>query len=87
MKGPESVDANVVAAYLDNELDPDQVADLEKKCLVSDVHLAEVASVHQILSLIGQKAKVPTEARHRMYRLIKGREAVKPEADSRLASD
>ena len=79
-RGPTRVDPNIVASYLDNELDPDQVAELEKKCLTSDVHLAEVASVHQILSLIGQKAKVPTEARHRMYHLIKGREAVKPRA-------
>ncbi len=79
LKGPDSVDANIVASYLDNELDPDAVAELEKKCLMSDVHLAEVASVHQVLSLIGQKAKVPVEARHRMYQLIKGREAVKPQ--------
>ena len=79
LKGPDSVDANIVASYLDNELDPDAVAELEKKCLISDVHLAEVASVHQVLSLIGQKAKVPVEARHRMYQLIKGREAVKPQ--------
>jgi hypothetical protein len=78
--GPEAIDANVVASYLDNELDPELVAELEKKCLMSDVHLAEVASVHQILSLIGQKAKVPVEARRRMYQLVKGREAVKPAA-------
>jgi len=78
--GPEAVDANLVAAYLDNELDPDPVAELEKKYLTSDVLLAEVASVHQILSLIGQKAKVPTEARHRMYHLVKGREAVRSHA-------
>lgn len=78
--GQDSVDVNVVASYLDNQLDPDQVAELEKRCLTSDVHLAEVASVHQILSLIGQKAKVPVEARRRMYQLIKGREAVKPRA-------
>ncbi len=78
--GADAVDANLVARYLDNDLDPDQVAELEKKCLTSDVHLAEVASVHQILSLIGQKAKVPVEARHRMYQLFKGREAVKPQA-------
>lgn len=78
--GPEAVDANVVASYLDNELDPDSVAALEKKCLTSDVHLAEVASVHQVLSLIGQKAKVPAEARRRMYHLIKGRESVHGQA-------
>lgn len=74
--GPDPTDPNVVAAYLDNELDAEHVAEYEKKCLTSDVHLAEVASVHQILSLIGQKAKVPPEARHRMYRLVKGRESV-----------
>jgi hypothetical protein len=74
--GADAVDANIVASYLDNELDPELVAELEKKCLTSDVHLAEVASVHQILSLIGQKAKVPAEARRRMYGLVRGREAV-----------
>lgn len=74
--GPDATDPNEVAAYLDNQLSAEEVAEYEKKCLKSDVNLAEVASVHQILSLIGQKAKVPPEARHRMYRLIKGREAV-----------
>jgi hypothetical protein len=78
--GPDATDPNLVASYLDNELAPEEVAEFEKRCLTSDVHLAEVASVHQILSLIGQKAKVPTEARHRMYHLIKGRESVGPKA-------
>jgi hypothetical protein len=73
--GPDAIDPNLVAEYLDNHLTAEQVADYEKKCLTSDVALAEVASVHQILSLIGQKAKVPTEAKNRMYRLIKGRES------------
>src|SRR5262249_8975607 len=57
--GADTVDPNVVAGYLDNDLDPDSVADFEKKCLTSDVTLAEVASVHQILSLLGQKVQVP----------------------------
>lgn len=74
--GPDSTDANTVANYLDNELTPDQVAEYEKRCLNSDVHLAEVASCHQILSMLGQKAKVPPEAKQRMYRLVKGREAI-----------
>ena len=51
-----------MASYLDNELDPEEVAEYEKKCLTSDVVLAEVASVHQILSLLGQKVKVPAAA-------------------------
>ncbi len=78
--GPEATDPNLVAAYLDSELSAEEVAEYEKKCLTSDVNLAEVASVHQILSLIGQKAKVPPEARHRMYRLIKGRESANTHA-------
>ncbi len=72
--GPDGTDPNVVAAYLDNDLEPDAVAEFEQKCLNSDVNLAEVASVHQILSLLGQKVKVPAEARGRMYQLVKGRE-------------
>jgi len=73
--GPEGTDPNLVASYLDNDLDPEQVAEYEKKCLSSDVNLAEVASVHQILSLLGQRAKVPPEAKARMYQLVRGREA------------
>jgi hypothetical protein len=73
--GPDATDPNLVASYLDSGLEPDLVADYEKQCLTSDVHLAEVASVHQILSLIGQKAKVPNEAKNRMYHLVKGRES------------
>jgi hypothetical protein len=74
--GAEGTDPNIVAGYLDNDLDPEAVAEFEKKCLTSDVNLAEVASVHQILSLLGQKVQVPPEARTRMYQLVKGRETV-----------
>ena len=81
--GTEPTDPNLVAGYLDNELEPEQVAEFEKRCLTSDVHLAEVASVHQVLSLIGQKAKVPADARQRMYRLVRGRETTKPEPEAR----
>lgn len=73
--GADSLDPNIVASYLDNQLKDEGVNDFEKKCLTSDVHLAEVASVHQILSMIGHKAKVPADARGRMYRLVRGREA------------
>ena len=78
--GPDGTDPNIVASYLDNDLDPDDVAEFEKKCLTSDVNLAEVASVHQILSLLGQKVQVPPEARTRMNQLVKGRETVRPKS-------
>lgn len=80
--GPDATDPNIVAAYLDNDLEADEVAEFEKKCLTSDVNLAEVASVHQILSLLGQKVKVPDGARARMYALVKGREAIAPRRKS-----
>lgn len=74
--GPEGMSATTVASYLDNELTGEQVAEFEKRCLTSDVQLAEAASCHQILSMISQKAKVPAAARHRMYRLVRGRESL-----------
>lgn len=80
--GPEGTDPNTVASYLDNDLDADAVAEFEKRCLTSDVNLAEVASVHQILSLLGHKVKVPEAARNRMYQLVKGRETIVPRRDS-----
>ncbi len=83
--GVESIDPNLVASYLDNALNPEQVADYEKRCLTSDVNLAEVASVHQVLSLIGQKAKVPADARQRMYRLVRGRETTRPATNPRTS--
>jgi hypothetical protein len=80
--GPEGTDPNIVAGYVDNDLETDQVGEYEKKCLSSDVNLAEVSCVHQILSLLGQKVHVPVEAKARMYQLVKGRESTPaPRAD------
>jgi hypothetical protein len=69
--GPGSEpDANVTAEYLDNTLAPEKVEDLERLCLESDTHLAEVASCHQILTLVlGEPVDIPQAMRERIYAL------------------
>jgi hypothetical protein len=71
--GPGSkVDPNAIAGYLDNALPPDALADVESLALASDVHLAEIAACHQILTIVlGEPARVPPTAHQRMYGLVK----------------
>ena len=67
-------DANSVAEYLDNTLPPEQVADFERMCLepgnTPDMHLAEVASCHHVLTMVlGEPAEVDADLKSQMYQL------------------
>lgn len=76
IKGPDDIfEANTVAEYLDNELDAETIAEIEKICLESDVHLAEIAACHQILTLLisGEPMLIPPASKQRMYDVIHGR--------------
>lgn len=71
LAGPGSgPDPNLVSSYLENALEPNRVVELEKLFMESDIHLAEVAACHKILTMVlGQPIDVSEDVRERMYAL------------------
>jgi len=53
-----AADANSVAEYLDNTLEPARLEPLERICLESDMHLAEVAACHTLLAELAEDPSV-----------------------------
>lgn len=75
--GPGKIDPNTIAEYLDSVVSPEQAAEVEQICLASDVHLAEVASCHQILTIVfGEPVDIPEGVHDRMAALAKGKGSV-----------
>ena len=66
--GPEmGIDPNIIAKYLDNTLQPEQYADIERVLLASNELLAEAAACHQVLTI--DLPAVPLANRERLYAL------------------
>lgn len=80
-------DANSVAEYLDNTLPAERLAEFEKICLESDMHLAEVAACHGILAeAAGDPAVIRAlddEARDRLTRAFHHRAALEAMQEER----
>lgn len=72
LSGPDvGLGPNTVAEYLDNALKPEDVTKVERFCLESDLHLAELASVDQIRTLaLCEPVDVQAATKQRMYELV-----------------
>ena len=72
IEGPDAgLDPNTVAEYLNNTLPAEQVVDVEKIFLESDVHLAEVAATQQIMTqVLGDPIEPSQEMLERLYALL-----------------
>jgi anti-sigma factor RsiW len=64
-----TIDANLIAEYLDDQLTPELVAKVETQILASDAMLAEVASAHEILGLLRDPVSIEPRLTDRLYGL------------------
>ncbi len=80
-KGP-AADPNTLAAYLDDSLPKEQVAELERVILASDHYLGELAQCHRLLATaLNRPVRVPPSLRALAKKIgeLESREAIKQE--------
>lgn len=65
----KTIDSNLIAEYLDDQLTPELVALIEKEILASDHCLAEVAATHQILGLLSDPVEIESGLKERLSRM------------------
>lgn len=65
----KTIDGNLIAEYLDDQLTPELVALIEKEILSSDHSLAEVAATHQILGLLSDPVEISADLKTRLHKL------------------
>ncbi len=68
-EAPRLADANLIADYLDDQLSPSEVTELEKRILASDSLLAEVAAIHEILGTLKGAAPPAQPLKQRLFAL------------------
>ncbi|MGB4709086.1 MAG: hypothetical protein WBH28_11510 [Fuerstiella sp.] len=82
----KTIDANLIAEYLDDQLTPELVALIEKEILTSDSSLAEVAATHQILGLLSDPVELRQSLKDRLYKLAPGQSSEPGQAAAAVAT-
>ena len=73
----EELDPNYVAEYLDHQMPSSVQENFESYCLSADKYLAEIASIHHILSnVLGEPARTSRECRLQCYDVLKTNNAM-----------
>ena len=80
----EELDPNYVAEYLDHQMSNEVQSKFEAYCLSADKYLAEIASVHHILSnVLGEPARTSRECRLKCYDVLTTGNKNSPMADTK----